>query len=1000
MFRLRSTIHLSVLSAAVTLAGTGSLLAQQQTANNSASPVLEEVIVTGSRIPVPANISATSPLTVVSRDEIQQQGHTDVTDFINQLPQNSINGNSDLGNSSNPLGSAGGISTVDLRGLGPQRTLVLVDGKRLGNGDPNTLNPNPAADLDQIPAALIERVDVVTGGASAVYGSDAMAGVVNFIMRRDFQGVEVDGQYGYNQHSNHNTFMQGVEGSDGISAPSGNTNNGYKRDVSVIMGMNSPDGNGNVTGYFVFHHQDPVTGSKYDYADCLYVGGACGNSSNSNVFILGNNQYSVVGHSFLPYPQAGSTPPPTFNSSAYEFLQREDDRYQAGFMAHYDVNEHVKPYLDFSFMDDKTTATVAPSGIFQSSNPYSADNLYSVNCANPLLSAQQMGVIQANGQCAGGAANPGNANFDIGRRNIEGGGRSSLFDHTNYRVVGGVKGDIVDGVTYDAYAQYYYTSLYSANGNYFSISGVNNALQVVTPPGGGAPVCASGGNCVPYNIFTQGGVTPAQVASLNEPGTSYGTDTEKIWHADVTADMGKWGVKLPWAKDGAAVNVGWEHRFEGLSYAPDQAELSGDLSGYSGAAPAINAGYSVNEGFLESRLPIASDLPGVEDLAVDAGYRWSHYSTAGTTNTYKFEVQYAPIKDVRIRGSFDRAVRAPNLIELFNPQSYGEESFLTADSCAGTAPTATLAQCQHTGVTAAQYGNIAQCVASQCGQVTGGDPELKPEVAVTWSAGLSFTPTFLPNFNATLDYYHISITGEITTLPGAYIFSNCLATGNEATCSQINRNPITGALHGATVAGGGYILQTSINAGASLVSGVDLGMAYKYQLERFGVLSATLNGTWVQHNISTPYPGAQSYDCAHLFGANCSEGINPVWRHTLRVSWDTPWRFGLSANWRFIGPTSYDNNSTNPALAGSEELANGNPAYAPGLARIPGYNYLDLTGTVHVTDTIDVRAGVQNLFDKDPPLLPAQVTNSTQSNTFLAYDQLGRQLFVAFTAKF
>ncbi len=167
MFRLRLALHASLLGAAATLAGSGSLFAQTA-ASNTSSPALEEVIVTGSRIPVPANITATSPLTIVSRDEIQQQGHTDVTDFINQLPQNFINSGADFGNNSNPLSSAGGIATVDLRGLGPQRTLVLVDGKRLGNGDPNTLNPNPAADLDQIPAALIQRVDVVTGGASAV----------------------------------------------------------------------------------------------------------------------------------------------------------------------------------------------------------------------------------------------------------------------------------------------------------------------------------------------------------------------------------------------------------------------------------------------------------------------------------------------------------------------------------------------------------------------------------------------------------------------------------------------------------------------------------------------------------------------------------------------------------------------------------------------------------------------------------------------------------------
>jgi iron complex outermembrane recepter protein len=997
---LKSFIYPTLFAVGATFAGSGVLYAQ--TAPPASPPALEEVIVTGSRIPVPANITATSPLTVITQEDIKLQGHTDVTDFINQLPQNFINAGSDFGNNSNPLTSAGGIATADLRGLGPQRTLVLVDGKRLGNGDPNTLNPNPAADLDQIPAAMIERVDVVTGGASATYGSDAIAGVVNFILRRNFQGVEVDAQYGMNQHGNHDTFMQDQQALNGYDAVPSSTTNGYRRDVSVIMGTNTPDNNGNVTAYFVYHHQDPVAGNKYDFANCLLNQGACDNTgTNSNQFTIGGNQYSVVGSQWLPWPQAGSVPPAVFNSAAYEYAQRDDSRYQAGFLSHYDINDYVKPYMDFSFMDDKTTAVVAPSGLFEGNNPYSANNLYNVNCGNPFLSAQQLGIVQSSGFCGAGSLPTDEFPIDIGRRNIEGGGRSSLFDHTNYRLVLGSKGDIIDGVTYDAYAQYYYTTLYSANGNYLSSSGINNALLV----GGtaAAPVCLSGGSCVPYNIFTQGGVTQAALTSLYEPGTSYGSDTEKVWHADITADLGKYGLTMPWAHDGAGVNVGWENRFEGLSYAPDQASVSGDLSGFSGAAPPISAGYTVQEGFTEFRLPLAQGLPGVEDLTIDGGYRLSHYnSSAGTTNTYKFEVQYAPVKDIRLRGSFDRAVRAPNLIELYNPQAYGQQSFVGVDPCApataGAAPTASLAQCERTGMTAAQYNamNIGiQCEAGQCGQVTGGDADLKPEVAVTWSTGLSFTPSYVPGFSASVDYYHISITDQIGVIPGNLIFNNCLNTGNAATCSQIVRNPITGALHGATVAGGGYILQTSINAGASLVSGIDITSNYRLPLGAFGTFLTNFNGTWVQHNIITPYPGSGSYDCAGLFGANCNEGINPRWRHTWRFTWETPWKVDVSALWRFIGPTSFDNNSTNPLLAGSEESS-----YDAGNARIPGYNYLDLTATLHVLDNVEFRAGVTNLFDKDPPLLSTEISDGAQSNTYNAYDVVGRQLFVAVTAKF
>jgi outer membrane receptor protein involved in Fe transport len=487
--------------------------------------------------------------------------------------------------------------------------------------------------------------------------------------------------------------------------------------------------------------------------------------------------------------------------------------------------------------------------------------------------------------------------------------------------------------------------------------------------------------------------------------------------ADITGQLGRYGLVAPWARDGVALNAGAEHRTETLRYAPDDIELSGELSGYSSGTVAIDQGVSVNEGFAEIRVPIAQRRRGINDLTLDAGYRHAVYSTTGTANTYKVGLQFAPLADVRLRTSFDRVVRAPNLIELYTPLTYGASETaqytVATDPCAPTgaahAP-ASLVQCMKSGVTAAQYGNgvspafggtntITQCV-GLCGLVTGGNPALAPETAETWSVGLTLTPTAMPTFSTSVDYFHIQLNGEIGTIPQAVTLNQCLATGDPTWCSQIVRTR-AGSLSGTTVAGGGYILARDVNTGTALVSGMDLQMNYRQPLVgRWGSLSASLNGSYLQHNSSTPYRSAARYDCAGLFGANCLNGsVNPTWRHNLRVTWDMPWRLQLSVQWRFIGRTSFDNNSAQTALRNQEE-----GFFDPVLTHIPSYSYLDLSTTWDMTRHLQVRAGVNNALDKDPPFLPLGDVVSRISasglNTYPTYDILGREFFIALRATF
>ena len=981
---------------------------------------LQEVVVTGSRIVQP-NMTSVSPIQVVTSQEIKLEGTTDVTNIINQLPQNYQNPVADLGPNQNSLTSAGGISTADLRGLGPQRTLVLVDGRRLGVGDASTLNPNPAPDLNQIPAQLIERVDVVTGGASAIYGSDAIAGVVNFIMKHDFQGIEVDGQYNENWHTNHESWMNTLQTQQGFNAPSGSEWDGQTRSLAIVMGTAFADNKGHVEGYFTYRDADPVSQGTRDFSACkLNVNPSatnpnvintpvCNGSVNSNLVSPiynpdPNAAYSVVGHSLLPYPQTGSVPPPIFNSSAYQTLSVQNTRYMGGFFSNYEINDYIKPYADFSFMNDQTNSEIAPDAAFEGLNAFdpTGNGGYLVNCspANPLLSAQQNAIL-----CGTPANNPtvfpqygGVTAVDVylGRRNIEGGPRTAYYEHTNYRGVFGFTGEAFDAWTYNAYGSYYYTSLFNSVGGYLSNTKVQNALLVSGTAAN--PVCnGHQSGCVPWNIWSQGGVTPAQTAYLNTLGTSYGTVTERVFNVNTTGQLGKYGVKFPWAEDGVAVNMGAEHRSDVLIYNPDQEELANDLSGYSGAGVAVNNGYNVQEEFVEFRAPIAQKQRWAEELTAGGAWRYSDYSSVGTVNTYKFDVQYAPIHDLLIRGSFDRAIRAPNIIELYTPDSVTATSVVASDPCAGPVPNASAAACAHSHVSAAQYGHIAQCPAGQCATLLGGNPDLAPEKANTLSYGFTYSPSYLSGFSASLDYYKILLKQQITDVPQNITLNNCLSSGLAVFCDNVVRTP-QGALFGTTIAGGGYIKATNVNIASSEASGIDMQLAYHWDIGKWGKMMATMSGTWVQNNTSQPIPTQLPYNCAGLFGPTC-QTVTPRWRSTTRISWQTPENLLVSVQWRYIGSTNLDNNTGNPQLLSTAQ------GYGPGVydsfdARMPNISYIDLSAIWDVSKHLSLRAGINNLFDKDPPSISSLLVGTGSANAYPTYDLLGRQLFAAFTAKF
>jgi iron complex outermembrane receptor protein len=980
-------------------------LSATQAAAQTAPAAVSEIVVTGSRIPTP-NLTSVSPVTAVTSQELKLEGTTNVESLLNNLPQVFAAQTSGVSN------GATGTATVSLRGLAAKRTLVLVDGRRLMPGDP----AQPVADLNSIPAALVDRVDVLSGGASAVYGSDAIAGVVNFVMNRNFEGFRIDAQYSGYQHDNNNKEARGLINSApfAIPLPSGSVWDGQTTDITAIFGVNAPDGRGNITGYVGYRNLQPVTQNNRDYSTCsvaatytgastIYDAHVCAGSSNSAFGRFttansgGNKSLNPNGTAtFVPFTNALR-----FNYAPQNYFQRPDDRYTAGFYAHYDLNKMVNLYSDFMFADDHTVAQIASSGLFIGTGA-NGTSTFGINCNNPLMSSAERLLIcgPVNGA---GAGTPFVQQTTIGFR-FAGLPRQDDLRHTSYKITLGSKGELAEGWNYDSYLQYG-TAIYNEhyNGD-VSVAKVQNALLV--DPATGQCQVGAGTGCVPLNLFQLGALNNAQLGYVITPGFKSGSTTEQIASFAVTGDLGKYGAKLPWATDGVGVALGAEYRRDALDLRVDQEFSSGDLSGQGGPTLGNSGSVDVYELFGEARVPIAQDMPFAKDASLELGYRYSDYSSAAhTTQAYKLGLNWQVTEDIKLRGGYNRAVRAPNVTELFTPHGVG--LFTGVDPCAGTGAARPIAACLASGATAAQLaqaGGIPQCPAAQCTALLGGNANLAAEKSDTYTAGVVLRPHFIPGLDVSVDYFNIKVANLISSLPALTIV-NCIGQHTAAACALFHRDPATGGLFGNQ----GFINATNINTGYLKTSGVDVAANYRANLSDWGMgdhggLSFSLNGTWTKEYITQPVTGGGTFDCAGLYGVVCSSNANlgptPKWRHKLRVTWTTPWPVTISADWRYISKVRFDVNSTNPFLAdplGRTDIPD---------ATIPAAHYFDLSGTWKVRDTMTLRFGVNNILDRDPKILDSNAFAASgppagNGNTYPGtYDALGRTVFVGITADF
>lgn len=936
------------------LASLASVSAQAQevpapSAGDSAAPAADNagedasaIVVTGSRIQRP-DLEASSPVSVISGDALKQVNTVTVEQILSASPQFQAS----FGGSSNNPGN--GSATVDLRGLGNQRTLVLIDGKRAPFFD-----TTGAVDVNTIPTALIKRVDILTGGASAVYGSDAVAGVVNFVLDDRFEGLSAEGSSQITSRGDGGLYNLSLTG--GVKL--GDRGN-------LVVSGNYAKRNG------VYFGARKRNATSLDSSDLVSSGG----SSNAvpTLFDIPTSDDGSAGGLLQIQPNGSlSDDVQLYNFNPVNYAQLPFERYSGMALARYELTDHVEAYSRFSYSRVKVATNLAATA--------TAGFPFNIDPSNPFLSAGERAAFFDT------AANPnlqinddGTSTVGIRRRIVETGGRLSNYDTKNFQVVGGLRGDL-GGLQYDVFAQYGQSKRHTVLRNDLSYTALQQALDVVAGPGGVAQCRDTSNGCVPLNLFNVGTIPANQLAFVLRNATEDTKTTQFIAGGSLAGDIGF--LKSPWADHPAAFSAGVEYRREKGSTAVDPLYASGDLI-YYGQGQNIAGKYDTKEAYAELKVPLVQDRPGFYALNVEGGYRYSDYSTVGGVHTYKFGGDYAPVEALRFRGIYQRAVRAPNLYELYSPVVAGTGS-LSVDPCAGPGVSAqTAAICIAQGAPAGSIGNIPQPISGQINIFSGGNQNLKEEKADTITLGAVLAPPTMRNFSASVDYYQIKIKDAISQSSPFITANQCYVIDQDASsnaCSGIVRNPLTGALSGPTNVG---VPSQLGNVAAIKTRGIDVAVGYQGGDKEAFNYGLSFSGTYVISYKQQSDPTSPAFQCAGRFGGACNLEPMAKWKHVadVRLGWGP---VNFLTRWRFLGSVKED--SATDILK----------------SKIGAFSYFDETVSFDVNEDMTFRVGVLNAFDKKPPIVGDTVgANANAGSTFPnTYDVLGRQLFASASLKF
>lgn len=918
---------------------------------------ISEVVVTGSRIARP-DIESSTPVQILSSEVILEQGSPNVADILNELPSVGTPGLSRT--NSNFLTSSNGVSTINLRNMDDKRTLVLVNGRRVVSGVGGT----STVDINNIPTDLIANVDILTGGASAVYGSEAIAGVVNFKLKDDFEGVSLRGQSGITSEDDRKQNL-----------------------VSLTFGQNMGD-RGNVTMNIQYdkdyglRSRDRAISANDDPARSAYApqGSFFVNSDDGGVFTY--DQDNQLKSGFI-------TSEDGFNRNAERYIAVPLERILYTALAHYDLTDSATLFFEGTYGEMDSNSSLEPLAT-DNSDAVLPDGTVSsgLTLDNPFIpDAIRQDMIDT-GATTLGFRKRMNGVFD----------RSNVNDRDFHRFVVGVKGEIFDSWDWDVYYNQSRTKEYTASETALR-DRYYYALDAIAGPDG-TPICrdsaARAAGCAPFNPFGFNSVSEESADYITNGGqldTYKATVEQKVAAANLAGPL--FGLPAGDVMLAAGLERRWEESSE--RYSPDT--QAGNTMG--NALTNTDGEYTVNELYVETLVPLLKDAPGAQSLDFEAAFRVGDYSTVDEVFSWKAGLTWAPIDSMRFRAVYSVATRAPNIGELFQGAN---QTFPTGlvDPCEGVTATsggAVDAYCRSIpGIAAEIAANGSfEYALSDTQSIEGrerGNPNVQEEEAQTWTVGLVLTPTFMPNFTASIDWFQIEIDDAINLIPRQTAIDECAFSGGTSQyCELVTREEI-GTARPRTPGTLFNIDSYYINAASIKTSGVDVATAYNFDFAGNQRLQFGLNYTYLDKLTLQSGEGEPIQNNVGQLAGDGRLGAGFEHRAVGTINYGIG---DLTATWRVNYLHSMKDTLEENGYVAEDDAD-------PGRNTVGSYVYHDLNLRYAFGEDRQYTAylGIDNVFDKLPPVLnQLRASHITGTETAAdTYDPIGRYGYAGVLVKF